>query len=151
MEDTPMPYATFSTPVNAPLATVWALLLDKIEDPQRYISAVQHSAIRERFSDGVLREMQTAQMQLTERITIDESSHTISFTLVDHPQFSGAIRNTVAIDPQAPETATVLTFTLDWSDRQPGSTGESETALAATLKQALLDTKALAEARASAE
>lgn len=145
-----MPYATFSTPVNAPLETVWTMLLDKVEHPQRYIGAVQHTAIHERSSDGVLREMQTPQMRLMERITIHESSHTITFTLVDHPQFIGAIHNIVAAHPQeSAASPVVLTFAIDWTARQPEADDDADIALAETLKQALWDTKALAEARAA--
>jgi hypothetical protein len=141
-----MPNATFSTVVNAPLTTVWALLLDKVEHPERYIGAVQESSIQERYSDGVLREMRTAQMRLLERITIDEPSHTIIFTLVDHPKFVGSIRNTVEVNPQDSGTATsLLTFEIDWQARQSEANNDADNAMIETLKQGLFDTKAQIE------
>jgi len=57
-----MPQTVFSSLVNASLETVWDLLLDKVESPGIYISAVEESKILEIYNDGVLREMRTPKM-----------------------------------------------------------------------------------------
>ncbi len=55
-------YATFSIPANASLETVWNVLLDKIENPERYNPEAGDCKILERHDNEVLREMKALNM-----------------------------------------------------------------------------------------
>ena len=80
-----MPYATFSTPVHAPVEILWALLMEKIENPGRFITAVENAKIIERRGGRVLREMRVKGEGdvLREWITHDDASLQVVFELVD--------------------------------------------------------------------
>jgi len=114
-----MPCCTHRVTVNAPLETVWALLLDKLEHPQRYIESVMDYAILDRGEGWLLREMELPGEQwLRERITIDEVNRTQTYTLVEHPTFEGRVVNRVRALPGG--SGVELEFDMDWRAR-PGS------------------------------
>lgn len=141
-----MPHVKFSNSVNASLETVWNLLLDKIENPKRYIAAIEESKILDRADDGVLREMRTPKMIVKERITVDEQAREIRFTLVDHPLFTGqTINRVVPPSNDRPDDPLTLTFTLDWEPSNQEAQKITQAEVAQTIQHALLDTKRLAE------
>jgi len=139
--------ANASSPVNASLETVWNLFLDKVENPGRYIKAVRQSTVLERYDNGVLREMKTDKMTIKERITIDEKAREVTFTLVDHPLFTGATTNRI-VPPRSnrPEEPLTVVFDLQWEPRTPESekivTREEVNAIT---HHAVLDLKQIAE------
>ncbi len=141
-----MPHATFTSTINAPVETVWALLLDKVEHPERYIPAITGSEILGRYHDGVLREMKTEKMKIKERISLDEQAREIRFTLVDHPFFTGQTINRL-LPPLAdfPNDPVTLTFALDWQPSNAQASAITQTELDQTLKHAVLETKSRAE------
>lgn len=120
-----MPRCIHRATVKAPLETVWALLLDKMEHPQRYIESIMDYSILERGDGWMLRELELpGEFQLRERITVDEATRTLTFTLVEHPCFEGTVRNHVkALD--GPEEAVALEFDMDWRER-PGAPAPAE-------------------------
>lgn len=145
-----MPYTTFSSPVNASFKTLWGMLLDKIENPQRYISEVEEIKVLEQDDKGILREMKLPGMQLKERITVDEQRQEIKFTLVEHSLFSGEIINHV----ECPVNKTsgdpiILTFTQDWQPLNEDAQKMDVSEMAQTIKKAVLHLKDLAEAQDS--
>src|SRR3954447_11182307 len=85
----------FSTPIHACLDTVWNILLDKIEHPEKYIPGVSGTKILERYTDGFLREIDANGLVLRERVTIDREAGEITFDVVEHPLFSGRMINRV--------------------------------------------------------
>ncbi|MBL0211586.1 MAG: DUF1857 family protein [Holophagaceae bacterium] len=120
-----MPRCNHSLTVRAPLETVWALLLDKIEHPQRYIESVMDYSILERGDGWVLREMELpGEFRLRERILVDEAARSLTFTLVEHPSFEGSVRNHVRALPGR-EDAVELEFEMDWRER-PGAPSPAE-------------------------
>lgn len=120
-----MPRCIHRVTVKAPLATVWALLLDKMEHPQRYIESVMDYSILERGEGWLLREMELpGEFRLRERITQDEASRTVVYTLVEHPCFEGTVRNQVW-ELEGREDSVALEFDMDWRDR-PGAPPPAE-------------------------
>ncbi len=138
-----MSQASYSSPVNSSVTILWNLLLDKIENPQKYISDVKESKIIEKTPNFVIREMQTSKLQLLEKITVNETTREVCFTLIDHPVFTGSVINKIDI-PAKDGEALLLTFSLNWQPKNPELV-ENNTEVAEMIKQAVLHTKALAE------
>lgn len=136
-----MPFATHTEEVAASVATLWRLLVDKIENPEAYVPGVRSVEIVERTADYTVRHMVTDQLDLTERITKDARRLEIVFTLVDHPRYVGAVVN--RIEPGGTGDANRLTFTIDW--REAGSRDAGGEHLQGVLRDAVRRTKALAE------
>jgi hypothetical protein len=111
-----MPQARHLVRVKAPPETVWELLLDKLERPHRYIESVLDSAILDRGENWMLREMTLPGLTvLRERIEVNEAARTLTFTLMEHPNFEGAVINRVR-PTDSPETVE-LEFAMDWRPR----------------------------------
>ncbi|MGB3206321.1 MAG: AtaL-like protein [Crinalium sp.] len=138
---------SFSTPVNASIDQVWTLLVDKIENPQRYVKSVEKSQVLEKYQDGVLREMEVGGMKLKERITVDEANREIKFTLVDNALFSGEIIN--KIDVFEPENTLTLTFTQNWQPLNAEAQKIYDKEMTQAIKNAVLHTKDLAQQQES--
>lgn len=134
---------SFSTPVNASMEKLWTLLVDKIENPQRYVKSVEKSQVLEKYQDGILREMEAGGMKLKERITVDETNREIKYTLVDNALFSGEVIN--KIDVSETENSLILTFTQNWQPLNAQSQKVSEEEMAQTIKKVVLYIKELAE------
>ena len=141
-----MPKASHSVQVNAPVDTVWRLLVDKIENPGRYVPGVENVKVLERQPGYVVRRMKVGDVEVVERITAFEQMHEVDFVLVDHPVYAGQVVNRIE-PPLRPGLSCTLTFTLDWRRKD----GRPDTLdLQPNVEQAIRKTKALAEQRASA-
>jgi hypothetical protein len=81
---------TIRTIVHAQWETVWELLLDRIENPQRYQPLVLTSKVIEKSADWVIREIKVQNMVIRERISLDKEK-TIHSELLEHPQYEGTI------------------------------------------------------------
>ena len=134
---------SFSTPVNASMEQIWTLLVDKIENPQRYVKSVKKFQILEKYQDGVLRLMESGGMKLKERITVDESNREIKFALVDNELFSGEIINKITTSET--DNTLTLTFTQNWQPLKAEAQKISEEEMAQAIKNAVLHTKDIAE------
>ncbi|OUL37457.1 carboxymuconolactone decarboxylase, partial [Nostoc sp. T09] len=108
-------YATYSVPVNAPLETVWDVLMDKMQNPQPYIPhVVEELKILERYDNGILREIKTPGMHMKERVTVDKQAGKVTFTVVEHPLFTGELSNQVTLlDNGNAGTVPILTYTIN--------------------------------------
>ncbi len=137
-----MPRASYTTSVQASIGTVWDLLLDKIENPGKYLPGVEKSKIIERSDEGVLRYMKTKAFEIREWITIDSKDFEITFLLVDHPKYSGKVVNKVAPFPNAGNNVVNLTFAIDWT---PKTKEAEDDDMEPIVKQAVLHTKEIAE------
>ncbi len=135
-----MPRARHSSPVTAPVETIWALLLDKIEHPENYVPGVLDCEIVERGTDHVVRRMRSAAFEVVERITSNPASLTVRFELVDHPVYLGTVINVIE-----PAATPILTFELDWQ-RHDGAPDKAD--LQAAIAGAVEHTRDLAEAAA---
>lgn len=82
---------TIRTMVHAEEETIWELLLDRIENPQRYQPLVLISKVIEKSADRVIREMEVRNMVIRERISWANHEKTIQSELLEHPQYEGTI------------------------------------------------------------
>ena len=91
-------YASYSIPVNATREFVWEVLLDKMQNPGRYMPyVVEDLKVLERYDDGVLRKVKTPEMHVTERVTVDEKAGKVTYEIVNYPQFTVTFMNQVTL------------------------------------------------------
>lgn len=107
-----MPHVKYSLPVEAELQTIWNVLLDKVEHPERYMQYVESVRFLEDKEDYAIREIKTEDMSLQEKITINESLGEVVFELLDHPLFDGTVTHNVS-----PLEPPVLTITMNWQPK----------------------------------
>jgi len=81
--------------INSTFETLWRLLLDKVQSPERTIKEITQVEILEKYDDGILRQMQALGMTIKERITIDRQNKTIRFDLIENSMFTGYFLNRV--------------------------------------------------------
>lgn len=106
--------------VQAPRETVWELLLDKAENPQRYLEGILDYRLLGRGGDWLRRELQLEDgLWLRERVDIDAAAGLLTFRLEEHPWFQGAVRNRLEDTPGGVR----LTFEMDWTPRPDTPSG----------------------------
>ncbi len=140
-----MPTASQSLQVAAPLEVIWQLLLEKIEDPGKFLQGVQAVEMLERQPGYVVRRMRTAAFEVVERITAYEKSHEVDFVILEHPLYAGQAVNRIE-PPLRPGLSAKLTFSIDWR-RKDGHPDEVD--LTPQVAAAVERTRALAEAAAA--
>lgn len=136
-----MPKTACSVSVNAPVETVWNLLIDKIRHPERYVPGVTRVTILEASDAGVLREMTAGGLKVTERITQDAERREVVFTLVDHPVYMGQVVNRIAVGRDG---RPVLEYVMNWMPRACIEAPQGAD-LAAAVRGTVLHLKELAE------
>jgi hypothetical protein len=139
-----MPKHRVSSPVNASPETVWAVLLDKMDHPQRYIEDALDAEILQRDRDGVVRILVLpGGVAFRERISADPGNRTITFTLLDHPVYEGTVMNRLKVGGDG---RVDLAFELDWQLR-PGCVDERDPGEPlALIQSSVMHTKRIAEA-----
>lgn len=139
-----MPRHRITSRVDASPETVWVVLLDKMEHPQRYLEDALDADILGRDGEGVIRQLVLpGGVAFRERISADAASRTITFTLLDHPIYQGTVLN--RLQP-APDGGAELAFELDWRLR-PGARDERDPEeLPALIRSSIQHTKRIAEA-----
>ncbi|MBT1071518.1 AtaL-like protein [Pelotalea chapellei] len=80
---------SYGTVIHAQVDTIWNLLLDRVENPQKYQPRILESRVVERFSEGVVREMRIDDMLIRERITYDDGELLVHAELLEHPRYLG--------------------------------------------------------------
>lgn len=89
--------ASYSVPVNASKDVVWQVLLDKMENPGKYMPyPVETPVVLEHYVNGVLRQIKTPEMLVTERVTVDEENHKITYDIVNIPMLKPTFVNQVS-------------------------------------------------------
>jgi hypothetical protein len=138
------PLYRVSSHVDAPPETVWAVLLDKMEHPQRYMDDALDSDILVRGQHSVVRELVLpGGVTFRERIAADFATRTITYTLLDHPVYEGSVVNELK---SAVNGGVDLAFELDWKVR-PGCVADRDPDEALALIRSSMDhTKRIAEA-----
>ena len=84
-----------SEQINSTFETLWALLLNKVQHPDRTIKEVTHVEVLEKYDDGILRQMQALGITIKERITIDKQNKIVRFDLIENSMFTGYFLNKV--------------------------------------------------------
>lgn len=144
-----MPNLEYFTPVDADLQTIWSVLLDRIENPARYMAGVESCRFIENEPDYTVREVTVQGTPLIERISIDERQGEVIYQLVNHPLFSGRVVH--ALIPPASDdlkAKPVVRFRMEWeplNEEAQAIERESHTALEEGLKQGVHYVRDLAE------
>ncbi|GLH73776.1 hypothetical protein GETHLI_22780 [Geothrix limicola] len=137
-----MPRHRISSSVDASPETVWAVLLDKMEHPQRYLEDALDAEILVRGRESVIRQLVLPRgVSFRERISPDPAARTVTFTLLDHPAYEGTVVNRLLETSGGVE----LAFELDWKPR-PGCAEEDPDETLALIDSSLTHTKRIAEA-----
>jgi hypothetical protein len=83
---------TLQVLVHAEHDTLWNLLLDRLQNPARFIPGVTEARVLEKKEDNVsVREMKLHGDLIRERITVIPQGSEIRHELLEHPQFTGVI------------------------------------------------------------
>jgi hypothetical protein len=129
-----------SEQVNSTFETLWTLLLDKVQHPDRTIKEVTDVEVLKKYDDGILRQMQALGMTIKERITIDEQNKTVRFDLIENSMFTGYFLNKV----DGYDGKLTLIYEQNWIPITPQARG-LETKLPQILINAVQEMKELAE------
>lgn len=144
-----MPQIEYFEPVDAELQTIWDVLMDRIEHPDRYLAGIESFSFPEGNEDYAVREVVMNGVPLRERITIDERQGEIRYELIDHPLFTGEVFN--ALIPPAPDDAKakpVVQFRMNWQPRTLEARAlelETDAELADSIRHAVRYVKGMAE------
>ncbi len=139
-----MPMHRVSSHVDASPETVWAVLLDKMEHPQRYIEDALDAEILDRGQGSVIRQLVLpGGVAFRERISSDHVDQSITFTLLDHPVYDGTVVNRLRA---APGGAVDLVFELNWKVRQGCVDDRDPEEALGLIASSILHTKQVAEA-----
>ena len=113
-----MPLANHQEFIAAPPETVWAMMREKIERPDKYVPGVVQVEIVNRFDDGSVERIMVARTEAGEKtihemIAASDATRTVVFLLKDDPDFYGFISNTVSTG-SAEGAKTALTETAEY-------------------------------------
>ena len=127
-----MAFATFSAAVDASVEVLWEVLLEMVEHPERHTPGVQGVDVLERHGPALVRRLRTAAGVFTERVTVDEQALRIESESVDHPHYTGSmVKKIVRPDvPGDPAGRPALTYTLDWTFKDPALADQDLTPMA---------------------
>lgn len=104
--------------VHAEHDTLWKLLLDRLQHPERYSPGVTETRIVEQQNDTVLREMKLHGELVKERITVKPYDSELRHDLLEHPQFTGFIvTKIVRTARQSPVAPLYLEYDLELQRR----------------------------------
>ena len=126
--------------INSTIETLWGLLLDKVQYPDRTIKEITHVEILEKYDDGILRQMQALDMIIKERITIDVQNKIIRFDLIGNSMFTGYFLNKI----EGYDGKLTLIYEQNWVPITPQAR-EQETKLPQILINGVQEMKELAE------
>ena len=129
-----------SEQVNSTFETLWTLLLDKVQHPDRTIKEVTDVEVLEKYDDGILRQMQALGITIKERITIDEQNKIVRFDLIENSMFTGYFLNKI----DGYDGKLTLIYEQNWIPITPQAR-ELETKLPQILINAVQEMKELAE------
>lgn len=131
-----------SEKINSTFETLWALLLDKIQHPDRTIKEITNVEILEKYNDGILRQMHALGMTIKERIIIDEQNKIIKFELIENSMFTGYFFNKI----EGHDGELTLSYEQNWIPITPQSK-EIELKLPQIIINGVQEMKKLAEKR----
>ena len=129
-----------SEQISSTFETLWTLLLDKVQYPDRTIKEITHVKILEKYDDGILRQMQALGMIIKEKIIIDKQNKMVRFNLIENSMFTGYSLNKVEGD----DGKLSLIYEQNWIPITPQAR-ELETKLPQILINGVQEMKELAE------
>lgn len=131
-----------SEKINSTFEALWALLLDKIEHPDRTIKEISNVEILEKYNDVILRQMHALGMTIKERITIDKQNKIIRFEVIENSMFTGYFLNKI----EGYDGKLTLSYEQNWIPITPQSK-EIEPKLTQIIINGVQEMKKLAEKR----
>ena len=129
-----------SEQINSTFETLWTLLLDKVQHPDRTIKEITHVEVLEKYDDGILRQMHALGMTIKERITIDEQNKIVRYDMIENSMFTGYFLNKV----EGNDGKLILIYEQNWIPITPQAR-ELETKLPQMLINGVQKMKELAE------
>jgi hypothetical protein len=128
----------YAVSIHARMGTVWRILREKAEHPEKYLPGIDATRILERYPDGLLREIETRGLTIRERITFLEEGEgrIVRYRLVDHPLMSGTVDyrlSPTGRDSATPVTPATLNLVIDWVPRDD----EAETEVLRDMDEAM--------------
>lgn len=137
---------SYEANIHAPREKLWKLLLDRVENPRDSVPGLLDVRIIERYDGGLLREVMTQGMTVRERVTIDEPKRMITYTMVDHPLFSGrVVTHMVPASVQSPVAPLRLTMTVEWVPKDDAAERLIQENMPEQIQREVLTLKEMAE------
>ena len=131
---------SYSKQIDSTFETLWTLLVDKVQHPDRTIKEITHVKILEKYDDGILRQIQALGMIIKEKIIIDKQNKMVRFNLIENSMFTGYFLNKV----EDYNGTLTLIYEQNWIPITPQAR-ELETRLPQILINGVLEMKELAE------
>ncbi len=114
-----MSEASYRLEINAPIETIWQIMLEEFDRPDRFSNTIKTSKVIERFPDGLLREISVPDASLREKITYNFSRKEVVSNIVGHPHIVGTITKRLVPDPSCADKW-YLESDLEWEATDVG-------------------------------
>ncbi len=107
---------TFEILIHTQPDTVWEILLEWLESPQRICPGMGPAKIVDRSAEGMTRELSLDGKMVREKVLLEKSEGRIVRELLEHPIYSGRfITRMVPTSVQNPMAPVVLQQKLNWN------------------------------------
>lgn len=142
-----MAFHTHRVAVRSSMETLWALLVDKIRHPERYVPGVERvEVLRDLGPHAIERRMHLRVgghlKPVHELVCADALTHSVLYKLVDDPAYTGWVLNLVHEEAGRLE----LEYTMHWTSR-PGLADVPDVDWQAAIAGAVEHTRQIAEGR----
>jgi len=105
---------TLQVLVHAEHDTLWSLLLDRLQNPERFTPGVTEVRVLEKADFMTVRELRLHGDLVRERVTVHPAESEIRHELLEHPQFTGSIvTRVVRTARQSPVAPQHLEYALE--------------------------------------
>ena len=105
---------TLQVLVHSEQKTLWNMLIDRLQHPERYMLGVSEARITEQGEDEFLSEMTLHGEPVKERVLVRPYDGELRHELLEHPQFTGFIaRKIVKTARQSPVAPLYLEYVLE--------------------------------------
>jgi len=105
---------TLQVLVHSEHKTLWNMLIDRLQHPERYMLGVSEARITEQGEDEFLSEMTLHGEPVKERVLVRPYDGELRHELLEHPQFTGFIaRKIVKTARQSPVAPLYLEYVLE--------------------------------------
>ena len=111
--------------LNVRPENLWAVLLDKVTNPQKYVPSARNVTFDKIDDRNTLRTMHRGATVVTEFITIDQDKKETIFKLRDHINYEGTITSRVENLNSMDPNSCYLVYELDW-EVKPGREEDTE-------------------------
>jgi hypothetical protein len=139
---------TLKVLVHAEHDTLWNLLLDRLQNPQRFIPGVTEARVIEKEGTVSVREMKLHGDLVRERLTVLPYDSEIRHELLEHPQFTGTIiTRVVRTARQSPVAPQHLEYDIELTPKSLQTKGvlQGEAEIVADLEAEMARLKSRAE------